>query len=42
MTDAVTVSFEFFPPGDDAMGRQLWTAVERLAPLGPTFAWRPT
>ena len=37
MTDAVTVSFEFFPPGDDAMGRQLWTAVERLAPLGPRF-----
>ena len=31
------VSFEFFPPGDDAMGRQLWDAVRRLAPLRPNF-----
>jgi len=31
------VSFEFFPPGDDAMGRQLWEAVGRLAPLEPKF-----
>ncbi len=33
----VTVSFEFFPPGDDAMGRQLWDAIARLAPLQPKF-----
>ncbi len=32
-----TVSFEFFPPGDDAMGRQLWDAIARLAPLQPKF-----
>jgi methylenetetrahydrofolate reductase (NADPH) len=33
----VAVSFEFFPPGDDAMGRQLWAAIGRLAPLQPKF-----
>jgi len=32
-----TVSFEFFPPGDPAMGQQLWEAVLRLAPLRPSF-----
>jgi methylenetetrahydrofolate reductase (NADPH) len=37
MSSAVTVSFEFFPPGDDAMGGQLWAAVQRLAPLQPRF-----
>jgi methylenetetrahydrofolate reductase (NADPH) len=37
MSNAVTVSFEFFPPGDDAMGGQLWAAVQRLAPLQPRF-----
>jgi methylenetetrahydrofolate reductase (NADPH) len=31
------VSFEFFPPGDDATARQLWDAVRRLAPLQPEF-----
>jgi methylenetetrahydrofolate reductase (NADPH) len=31
------VSFEFFPPGDEAMARQLWQSVERLAPLCPSF-----
>jgi len=31
------VSFEFFPPGDDATARQLWDAVRRLAPLQPDF-----
>ena len=31
------VSFEFFPPGDDATARQLWDAVGRLAPLQPEF-----
>lgn len=33
----VTVSFEFFPPSDEGMGRQLWEAVLRLAPLRPNF-----
>ena len=37
MAKRVAVSFEFFPPNDDAMGRQLWAAVERLAPLQPDF-----
>lgn len=37
MTGQVAVSFEFFPPSDDAMGRQLWEAVSRLAPLQPKF-----
>jgi methylenetetrahydrofolate reductase (NADPH) len=32
-----TVSFEFFPPGDEAMAQQLWQAVLRLAPLKPNF-----
>jgi methylenetetrahydrofolate reductase (NADPH) len=31
------VSFEFFPPNSEAMGAQLWTAVQRLAPLQPNF-----
>jgi methylenetetrahydrofolate reductase (NADPH) len=33
----VEVSFEFFPPGDESMGRQLWESVQRLAPLQPNF-----
>jgi methylenetetrahydrofolate reductase (NADPH) len=37
MSSAVTVSFEFFPPSDDAMGPHLWAAVQRLAPLQPRF-----
>jgi methylenetetrahydrofolate reductase (NADPH) len=37
MSEKVAVSFEFFPPSDDAMGRQLWDAVGRLAPLQPKF-----
>lgn len=37
MATKVAVSFEFFPPSDDAMGRQLWDAVQRLAPLRPKF-----
>jgi methylenetetrahydrofolate reductase (NADPH) len=36
MSDPI-VSFEFFPPGDEAMGQQLWSAIQRLAPLGPSF-----
>lgn len=34
---SVSVSFEFFPPNDDIMAVQLWSAVQRLAPLGPSF-----
>jgi methylenetetrahydrofolate reductase (NADPH) len=37
MPNPVAVSFEFFPPGDDAMARQLLDAVKRLAPLQPDF-----
>jgi methylenetetrahydrofolate reductase (NADPH) len=33
----VRVSFEFFPPADEAMERTLWASLERLAPLGPRF-----
>jgi methylenetetrahydrofolate reductase (NADPH) len=31
------ISFEFFPPKNDAMATNLWHAVERLAPLAPRF-----
>jgi methylenetetrahydrofolate reductase (NADPH) len=37
MSTPVAVSFEFFPPSDEPMGRQLWEAVQRLAPLQPNF-----
>jgi methylenetetrahydrofolate reductase (NADPH) len=37
MSEKIAVSFEFFPPGDDAMGKQLWDAIGRLAPLQPKF-----
>jgi methylenetetrahydrofolate reductase (NADH) len=33
----VSVSFEFFPPRTEEMERNLWEAVERLAPLAPNF-----
>jgi methylenetetrahydrofolate reductase (NADPH) len=33
----ITVSFEFFPPGDAAMEQTLWNSVLRLAPLSPRF-----
>lgn len=33
----VTVSFEFFPPNDEAMEQTLWKSIERLAPLSPRF-----
>jgi methylenetetrahydrofolate reductase (NADPH) len=33
----VSVSFEFFPPKTPEMESQLWSAVERLAPLRPAF-----
>jgi methylenetetrahydrofolate reductase (NADPH) len=34
---AVSVSFEFFPPADDAAAGHLWDAIQRLAPLQPRF-----
>jgi methylenetetrahydrofolate reductase (NADPH) len=37
MSNPVAVSFEFFPPSDEPMGRQLWESVQRLAPLEPNF-----
>jgi methylenetetrahydrofolate reductase (NADPH) len=33
----LNVSFEFFPPKTDKMEENLWAAVERLAPLSPSF-----
>ncbi|MDH5747983.1 MAG: methylenetetrahydrofolate reductase [Rhodospirillales bacterium] len=33
----VNVSFEFFPPKTEQMEQTLWTCVERLAPLAPSF-----
>ena len=32
-----SVSFEFFPPRDEAGWTQLWGAVEKLAPFRPSF-----
>jgi len=33
----VAVSFEFFPPKDEAMEKTLWASIQRLAPLNPRF-----
>ena len=33
----IDVSFEFFPPKDEAMENTLWDSVTRLAPLEPSF-----
>lgn len=33
----IKVSFEFFPPKTEEMERSLWNAIERLAPLDPSF-----
>src|SRR5450755_3372011 len=33
----INVSFEFFPPKDEAMELILWESIERLAPLAPNF-----
>jgi len=33
----INVSFEFFPPKDEAMEKTLWESVTRLAPLSPDF-----
>ncbi len=37
MSHPPAVSFEFFPPGDEAAAGHLWEAVRRLAPLEPEF-----
>jgi methylenetetrahydrofolate reductase (NADPH) len=37
MSQAVAVSFEFFPPNDEASAKSLWDSVLRLAPLAPNF-----
>lgn len=33
----IDVSFEFFPPKDEAMEKTLWESITRLAPLVPQF-----
>jgi methylenetetrahydrofolate reductase (NADPH) len=33
----ISVSFEFFPPANEAMEATLWESIKRLAPLGPSF-----
>jgi 5,10-methylenetetrahydrofolate reductase len=33
----VSVSFEFFPPGDEAMEKTLWESIRYLEPLNPRF-----
>jgi methylenetetrahydrofolate reductase (NADPH) len=33
----IGVSFEFFPPKDEAMENTLWESIERLKPLAPDF-----
>jgi len=37
MTTSIEVSFEFFPPGSEAMAEQMWRSIEHLAPLEPRF-----
>ena len=36
-TRPIRVSFEFFPPKNEEMEKTLWSSIERLAPLGPSF-----
>ena len=31
------LSFEFFPPKNEALEQQLWAAIRRLEPLAPRF-----
>ena len=33
----IEVSFEFFPPANEAMNERLWQSIEHLAPLSPRF-----
>lgn len=37
LSSRVDVSFEFFPPGNEAMNQTLWKSIQRLAPLSPRF-----
>jgi methylenetetrahydrofolate reductase (NADPH) len=37
MNTHIRVSFEFFPPTDEAMDCTLWQSIARLAPLAPQF-----
>lgn len=36
-SDLPEVSFEFFPPKTEAMDKTLWSSIERLAPIDPSF-----
>jgi len=36
-SDKVNVSFEFFPPKDDASEQRLWDSIQKLEPLNPDF-----
>ncbi len=36
-SDKVNVSFEFFPPKDDASEQRLWESIQKLEPLSPDF-----
>lgn len=36
-TGEISVSFEFFPPKNEKMEATLWSSIERLAPLSPSF-----
>ena len=36
-SDEVNVSFEFFPPKDDASEQRLWVSIQKLEPLNPDF-----
>jgi methylenetetrahydrofolate reductase (NADPH) len=35
--EALKISFEFFPPKNEKMEQDLWTAIKRLEPLAPKF-----
>ena len=37
MTRVPSISFEFFPPKDEAGEAKLWETLDRLAPYGPSF-----
>lgn len=37
LDDQLSISFEFFPPGNEKMEQTLWRSIQRLAPLGPRF-----
>lgn len=37
MTEPIRVSFEFFPPADDAGEERLWDTIQKLSPLHPDF-----